>query len=64
MLGLVGGFGVVGASVLAFWYILPVDGKLNPILKPKTEPWVVTVIVALLGLGVALIINSAISFLK
>jgi hypothetical protein len=63
MLGLVGGLGVIGASVLAFWYILPVEGKLNPILNPKTEPWVVTVIVALVGLGFALIINSAVGLL-
>ena len=46
---------VLGATALAFWFVLPVDGKIRPWIKESWEPIVAVVIVGGAGVSVILI---------
>jgi hypothetical protein len=37
MLNVLLGLAVFGATALGFWKVLPINGKLNPLLGPQTE---------------------------
>jgi uncharacterized iron-regulated membrane protein len=43
---------IIAAGVL-FWYVRPIDGKVNPRLNPLTEPYAAVVILALATFGLA-----------
>jgi len=42
---------IIAAGCLA-WYVRPVDGKVNPRLKPASEPYVVVTVICLFALGI------------
>jgi uncharacterized iron-regulated membrane protein len=41
---------IIAAGVL-FWYVRPIDGKVNPRLNPLTEPYAAVVILGLAAFG-------------
>ena len=46
--GLLAGALMIGAAIVLFWFVLPVDGKVSPRLTPLIEPYAAVII---LGLG-------------
>jgi hypothetical protein len=40
------------ASVALFWYVRPIDGKVNPRLTPLTEPYAAVLILGLAAFGI------------
>jgi hypothetical protein len=40
---------MLGSAIVLFWYVGPIDGKVNPRLTPLIEPYAAVLI---LGLGV------------
>ena len=46
--GLLAGALMIGAAIVLFWFVRPVDGKVSPRLTPLIEPYAAVII---LGLG-------------
>jgi hypothetical protein len=46
--GLLAGALMIGAAIVLFWFVRPVDGKVSPKLTPLIEPYAAVII---LGLG-------------
>lgn len=42
---------MVGAAIVLFWYVRPVDGKVSPRLKPSIEPYAAVAILGLTAFG-------------
>jgi hypothetical protein len=47
---LVGGL-MIGAAIVLFWFVRPVDGKVNPRLTPLIEPYAAVMILGLAAFG-------------
>jgi hypothetical protein len=50
-IGLIVGFLLIAAGVALFWFVRPIDGKVNPRLNPFTEPYAAVLILGLLVFG-------------
>jgi hypothetical protein len=42
---------MVCAAILLFWFVRPVDGKVNPRLNPLIEPYAAVLILGLAAFG-------------
>jgi hypothetical protein len=54
---------VLGATALAFWFALPVGGKVRPWITPRLEPFVAVAIVGAAGVAMILIVLGVASTL-
>ena len=52
---LVGGL-MIGAAIVLFWFVRPVDGKVNPRLNPLTEPYAAVMILGLAAFGLVTVL--------
>jgi hypothetical protein len=50
-IGLLAGVLMIGAAIVLFWYVRPIDGKVNPRLTPLIEPYAATMILGLAAFG-------------
>ena len=50
-IGLLAGVLMIVAAILLFWYVRPIDGKVNPRLTPLIEPYAATMILGLAAFG-------------
>ena len=54
---------MIGAASLLFWFVRPVDGKVNPRLTPFTETYAAVVILGLGAFGVITVLFEITSLL-
>ena len=55
-IGLIVGLLMVGAGVALYWFVRPIDGKVNPRLNPFTETYAAVLILGLLAFGTIAVI--------
>ena len=59
MLSIIIGILLIAVSAAAFWYLLPVKGRTNPLVEnTHIGSWVTTLIMSTMTIGVALIFNG------
>jgi len=59
MISIIIGIVLNAVSATAFWYLLPVKGRTNPLIEnTHIGSWVTTLIMSTMTVGVALIFNG------
>ena len=49
---------MIGAGCVLYWYMRPIDGKVNPRLKPSLESYVAVAVVGLTAFGLITVLAS------